>query len=104
MPDEDFPDPELRGFPPLYGTKKCYDCGKEPQPDDNWWHRFVEQDGKQYSVPQCDECGEKMEEEIRKHGSKKHEYTHEELCEMLDSGIEDKVEFARRMIDANLKS
>ena len=58
MTDEDFK--QITGIPEPYGTKKCYDCQKEPEDTDNWWHRFVEISGQEYSVPMCDECHEEF--------------------------------------------
>jgi len=70
---------ETLNLPPSYGTKKCYDCGLEPRSEDNWWERFVEIDGKEVSVPQCEACGFIMEQRIKAHGSKKHVYTPDEI-------------------------
>lgn len=57
-------------LPERYGTEKCYDCGQDPRPEDNWWHRFVMIDGKAFSVPQCDACEFIMEQQIKAHGNK----------------------------------
>lgn len=62
---------ETLDLPPRYGTNKCYDCGLEPRPEDNWWERFVEIDGKECSVPQCDACGFIMEQDIKAHQGNK---------------------------------
>ncbi len=51
---------ELSGIPPRYGTKNCYDCGKEPPDDQPFWERFVELHGEHVSVPNCDECSDKF--------------------------------------------
>ena len=49
---------EIVGLPPSYGTKKCSECQADP-PEVGWfWERFVEIDGKQYSLPICDGCDE----------------------------------------------
>lgn len=56
-------------LPPSWPMDRCYDCGVSMTPP--YWEKFVEISGKEYSVPHCDTCMEKQEEEIRKYQNRK---------------------------------
>jgi len=51
-------------LPQPYPMDKCWDCNTPTPPD--CWQRFVVISGKEYSVPHCDVCMDKQEEQIRK--------------------------------------
>lgn len=49
-------------LPESLGTRKCYDCGAEPENDERFWERFVEYFGEIVAVPCCDSCMESIQE------------------------------------------
>ena len=43
-------------LPESLGTKKCYDCGLEPEQGEIFWEKFIMYFNEEVSVPICDDC------------------------------------------------